>query len=409
VPRRPDHARSATRSNAPGRVGGAGRGGALECFAAAAPGLEPIVAAELNALGVTSRLEEGGAAFSGTIEAVARANLWLRTASRLIVRVATFRAQAFHELERLARAIAWDRFIRAGAAVRFRVTSRKSRLYHTGAIEQRFTEAIEHRLGRASAVARPGSDEDAEDASAVPQLFVIRVVHDVFTVSADSSGLLLHQRGYRQAIGKAPLRETLAAAVLIASGWDAAAGAPLLDPLCGSGTIPIEGALIARRIAPGLRRSFAFLDWPETDAKVWPRVKAEAEGLVLPSAPTVLRGSDRDAGAIEAARANAERAGVSADVELTVRAVSAVQPESDRAGLVATNPPYGVRVGDVARLRDLYARFGQVLRTRFGGWRVAILSANPRLDAELRLPLKEITRTRNGGIPVRLVAGELPD
>ena len=397
MPRRQARVPSATRSSA---------SGTFECYAAAAPGLEKLVAGELTALSVRPRLDEGGATFSGKIETVARANLWLRTASRVVVRVATFRAQAFHELERLARAVAWERFVKAGAPVRFRVTSRKSRLYHTGAIEQRLAEAIEHRLGHASVVARVSDSDEAEGSDTNAQLFVIRVVHDVFTVSADSSGALLHQRGYRQAIGKAPLRETLAAAMLIAAGWDGSV--PMIDPMCGSGTIPIEGALLARRMAPGLRRSFAFLEWPEADAKMWAKLREEAEQVALPSAPSVIRGSDRDAGAIDAARENAERAGVSGDVQFAVRALSAMEPDAEGRGSVVTNPPYGVRVGDVARLRDLYARFGQVLRVKCPGWLVVILSANPRLDAELRLPLEELSRTRNGGIPVRLLKAEVP-
>jgi putative N6-adenine-specific DNA methylase len=331
----------------------------------------------------------------------------LRTASRVIVRVASFRAQAFHELERLARALPWERYLAAGTAVRFRVTSRKSRLYHTDAVAERFVEAIEHRLGRRTAIAPHAAPDESEDAGeSDAQLFVIRIARDVLTVSADSSGALLHLRGYRQAVGKAPLRETLAAAILAASGWSAAG--PLVDPMCGSGTILIEGALLARQIAPGLRRRFMFLEWPELDARLWPRLHGEATAAMLPSSPVSIRGSDRDAGAIAAARANADRAGVAADVELTERPISALDFEADDHGLLATNPPYGVRVGETRALRDLYARLGQVARANRPGWRVALLSGNPRLDAQLRLPLHEKLRTRNGGIPVRLLVGEVP-
>src|SRR5207248_2864428 len=257
--------------------------------------------------------------FNGSMETIAQANLWLRTASRVIVRVASFRAQAFHELERLARAVPWERFVAAGGTVRFRVTSKKSRLYHPDAIAQRFAEAI----------------------------------------------------------AKAPVRETLAAAMLMASDWTGSV--PLVDPLCGSGTIPIEAALLARRMAPGLRRTFAFLQWPDVDAALWARVRADAAGKALPHALVQIRGSDRDAGAIESARANAERAGVLGDIEFTVASLSTLDGtvNSERIGYVVTNPPYGVRVGQAAKLRDLYARFGQVLRTNSPRWRLAILSANP--------------------------------
>ena len=398
VRRQPILARSAARSKGTS---------ALEAYASAAPGLEAVVARELKSLGITPRLETGGVSFRATIETVARANLWLRTASRVIVRVAMFRAQAFHELERLARAVPWERFVEPGAPVRFRVTSRKSRLYHTGAIEQRVAEAIEHRLGTVSIVdpGTPSMDEE-ETAASPAQLFVIRVFSDAFTVSADSSGALLHQRGYRQAIAKAPLRETIAAAMLIASDWSGAT--PLVDPMCGSGTIPIEAALIARRMAPGLGREFAFLAWPETPASMWNQLREDASAGAMTQSPVAIRGSDRDRGAIAAAIANAERAGVSSDIDFSVRAVSAIDGGSDVPGLVVTNPPYGVRVGEAQKLRDLYARFGQVLRAKYPGWEVSLLSANPRLVRELRLGLAERLHTRNGGIAVRLLTARVP-
>ena len=399
MPRRPTRVQSAARSK-PSNL--------LDAYAATAPGLEPLLARELTALGISPNAETGGAAFRGPIEDIWRANLWLRTASRVLVRVASFRAQAFHELERLARAVPWERYVTGGSAVRFRVTSKKSRLYHTGGIAQRFGEAIEHRLGSSIVAGDSRSDEHDEEEvdGAGAQLFVIRAFHDVFTVSADSSGALLHQRGYRKAIAKAPLRETLAAAILIASDWSGST--PLLDPLCGSGTIPIEAALIARRIAPGLARSFAFQGWPSFDGPRWEALHAEAAGGARASAGVRITGSDRAAGAIEAAKSYAERAGVVADVDFSVRAVSAVDDCGEGDGLVATNPPYGVRVGEAARLRDLYAKLGQVLRARCPGWRVTLLSANTRLDRELRLPLEERVRTRNGGIPVRLVISRVP-
>ena len=339
------------------------------------------------------------------MESLARANLCLRTASRVVVRVANFQAQAFHELERLARAIAWERFITPGTPVRFRVTARKSRLYHTGAIEERFAEAIEHRLGKASKTSRSTSDEETEAPGPKAQLFVVRAIRDVFTVSADSSGDLLHQRGYRQAIGKAPMRETLAAAMLMAAGWDGST--PLIDPMCGSGTIPIEGALIARRIAPGLNRTFAFLEWPESDIERWTAIRAEAQSVALSESPVRIRGSDRDAGAVEAARSNAQRAGT--EVEFSVRALSALDCVPGEVGTIATNPPYGVRVGQAAPLRDLYARLGQLLRTRCKGWQLLMLSANLRLESQLELQMRELIRTRNGGIPVRILAGPAKD
>ncbi|OYV71709.1 MAG: hypothetical protein B7Z72_06340, partial [Gemmatimonadetes bacterium 21-71-4] len=317
---------------------------AFDCFAITAPGLAPLAAAELAALGEAPVAEEGGVSWTGDAESLCRANLWLRTASRVVVRAARFRARTFYELERHARRIRWERFLAPGNGVRFRVTCRKSRLYHSDAVAQRLAAAIEHRLKAASAYSTREADDDAEGADTErDQLFVVRIAHDECTVSADSSGALLHRRGYRQAVGKAPLRETLAAALLAAAGWRGET--PLVDPFCGSGTIAIEAALLARRIPPGIDRQFACLEWPGFPRGGFARLLDAARPQILPRSPVPIRGSDRDAGVIDAARANAERAGVAGDVEFAVRAVSSIEPPEGAAGLVATNPPYGVRVG----------------------------------------------------------------
>ncbi len=380
----------------------------FECFAIAAPGLAPLVASELAALGEAPQIEAGGGgvAWQGGAESLCRANLWLRTASRIVVRTARFRARAFYELERHARRIPWERFVAPGGAVRFRVTCRKSRLYHSDAVAERMAAAIEHRLGAASAFTAPGSADDDETADTErEQLFIVRIAHDECTVSADSSGALLHLRGYRQAVAKAPLRETLAATLLLAADWRGET--PLVDPLCGSGTIPIEAAMIARRIAPGLRRQFACVEWPDFPRETFARLLDEAEAQILPRCPVPIHGSDRDSGAIDAARANAERAGVAEDVEWSVNSVSAIAPPPG-PGLVAANPPYGVRVGDRHEIRNLYAQLGHVLRRRCGGWRLALLSPDAKLTSQLGFAMQAALSTSNGGIPVRMEVGEIP-
>lgn len=378
----------------------------FESFAVTAPGVAPITAQELRALGMTVGTEEpGGVSFTGGLDDLYRANLWSRTASRVIVRVGEFHARAFGELERRAQRLPWERFLSAGRAVRLRVTCRKSRLYHSDAVAERIARVIQSRTGVAPAVdasaAQPDASESAEDA----QLIIVRLFHDVCTVSADSSGALLHMRGYRLATAKAPLRETLAAAVLAASGW--VSDAPLIDPLCGAGTIPIEGALIARHVPPGLDRRFAFMHWPSFDADRWRALLDAARAGILPSAPAPIHGSDRDAGAIEAAAANAERAGVSGDITFSAVALSRISPPA-ALGWLVTNPPYGVRVGDVDRLRNLYAQLGNVARRVCAGWTLSLLSADARLDAQLQMDLEVVLRTRNGGIPVHLARGIVP-
>lgn len=374
-------------------------------YAVTAPGLEQICAAELSALGVAGTVEESGVAFNGDADTLARANLWLRTASRVLVRVAEFRATAFYELELQAKRIPWTRFLAPGARVEFRVTCRKSKLYHSDAVAERLYEAARRAVPNVEAASATESDDETGVAGE-RQLFVVRFLHDVCTVSADSSGALLHLRGYRQQLGKAPLRETLAAAVLLGAEWTGTT--PLVDPMCGSGTIPIEAALIARRIAPGVARSFAFLRWPGAGAARWTELVAEARAGELPRSPVAIRGFDRDAGAIDAARANAERAGVAGDVEFRVQVISALADEPP-PGLVVSNPPYGVRVGDPGQLRDLYAQLGNVVRRCRPGWTLALLSADRALEKQVRLRFGERFRTRNGGIAVRLVTGAVPE
>lgn len=368
---------------------------ALDCYAITPPGVEALTAAELTALGMPpAGTEPGGVAFRATLPQVAIANLELRTASRLLVRVATFHASAFHELERRAGRLPWEAYVPPGAGIAFRVTSRKSKLYHQDAIAERLAGAAARRV--------PGAHlSRADDA----QRFVVRLFRDDCTVSADASGAHLHQRGYRLATAKAPLRETLAAAMLLAVRWSGAV--PLVDPLCGSGTIPIEAALVARRVAPGLRRGFALEGWPSFDPAAHRAAVARAKERVLPRAPAPIVGADRDAGAIEAATGNAGRAGVLEDIAFRRAAVSALEPPPG-PGVVVTNPPYGVRVGRSRDLRDLYARLGQVLRRRCPGWGVALLSARAELTAQTGLDLSTALSTTNGGLRVRLLTGTVP-
>ncbi len=360
-----------------------------------APGIEGLLAREIAALGVKPReIVSGGVLVAGGIDDIHRLNLNSRIANRVVIRVAEFHASSFHELERRAKRIDWGEFIAEGQPVRFRVTCRKSKLYHSDAVAERLMK-----ISRGTAAPDVGDEDEAPVDS---QLFVVRIAHDNCTISADSSGELLHRRGYRKAIAKAPLRETLAAAMIAGSDWDPES--PLVDPMCGAGTIPIEAAMIARNIAPGLERSFAFEKWPGHQADRWKATVDEARSRVLPAAAAPIVGSDRDAGAVAAATANAERAGVRGDIEISERAISdADYPQPP--GLIISNPPYGMRVGETGSLRNLYAQLGRVVREAAPGYRLALLSADKALEAQLRLNLTEVFRTSNGGIPVRLVVG----
>jgi len=380
----------------------------MELFAVSPPGLEEMVATELRQLGIDGRVVHGGVEWTGDAPSMRRVNLHARIVARVLVRVAAFRARTFFELERHAGRLPWGSFVRTGANVQWRVTSRKSRLYHEGAIAERLQRALEAATGAKLA---PGADQETEGEAG--QLFIVRVERDAFTISADTSGALLHRRGYRQEIARAPLRENLAAALIAAAEWKGSE--PLFDPFCGSGTIPIEAALIARRIPPGLAnpdhvaRAYAFEGWPDHDETAWRREVAAARAQILERAGVAIHGSDRSAAAIRAARSNAARAGVIDDIVYDVTAMKRARVP-DGTGALVTNPPYGVRVTDDQAMRALYAELGEFVRDRLRGWRVVMLSPDEALERETRLGFIVISRTKNGGIPVRIVrAGRRED
>ncbi len=380
-------------------------------FAVTAPGLERITTEELNRLGMKvsknppvdiprlSAEESGGVEFEGSRADLYRANYQLRTASRVLVRMDTFYAAAFSELRKKASRLGWENFLKPGDPVTLHVTCHKSKLYHSGAVAERVLGAIGDKLGKPSVQKKAEETTDGHP----PQLVVVRLVNDQCTISIDSSGELLHRRGYRLETAKAPLRETLAAGMLLASGWDAQS--PLLDPFCGSGTIAIEAALLARGVQPGQNRWFAFMDWPRFDQTRW-QSSLSAWTASPPVVMPRIQASDRDAGAIRIAQANAERAGVAEWIEFTCRPISAIEPPSE-PGWVVTNPPYGIRVSANKDLRNLYAQFGNVLRAHCPDWQLAVLCSDPQLLGQIGLPLDSSISLINGGINVRLARGKV--
>ena len=381
----------------------------MEIFAATAPGLESIAAGEIKALGVRGSQQAGGVSFDGDHRLLYRANLHLRTPSRIIVRLGRFHATTFYELERRSKKIAWQNFLPAQGAVDIRVTCRKSRLYHSDAVAERVLSVISDvragiELSKTSSDDTQDGEESENESTSQVQRFVVRIVDDQCEISADSSGALLHRRGYRQEVAKARLRETLAAAMILASGWRP--GEPLVDPMCGSGTIPIEAAMIARNMAPGLRREFQFMQWPSFDAGLWKELLAAAQNQITPS-DSIVRGSDRDSGAITASTHNAERAGLTNDVEFASQpltaSLDALEEIDGGEGWVLTNPPYGIRVGESGDLRNLYARLGTIIEK---GWRLGVLTADQRLARHAGVLLRSRFDTKNGGIPVSFLASE---
>jgi putative N6-adenine-specific DNA methylase len=375
-----------------------------DAFAVVAPGLEQLVAGELEALGIKDPpAVDGGVEFSATTRQLYEANLHLRAASRVLVRLAKFRAMSFAELEKRARRIPWERVLTRGERVTLRVTCRKSRLYHSDAVAERVKRDLVERLDAEVGASR--GDSDDPDTADEGQLIIVRFDHDHCTVSADSSGAHLHQRGYRTSVTEAPMRETLAAALILASGWDRTS--PFLDPFCGSGTIPIEAAMIAAGIAPGRNRRFRFMQWPGYDAGLWRRILTSATERETLAAVPIIHGSDRSAAAIRAATENAQRSGIGSAVQFERLDALRADPPSP-SGWLVTNPPYGVRLGDEGETKALMAQFARALAHRFGGWRLALL-APARFEPLGGIQLHAGPRTTNGGLRVQILTGVVPD
>ncbi len=382
-------------------------------YAVCAPGLETVLATEMKSLGLIREIdaenlaaEPGGIAFTGELRDVYRANVHLRTAGRILLRLGAFYAGGFPELKRKISRMNWEKYLLPGQPVALRVSCKKSRLYHSGAAAERVLQAIGKKMGRLPEQVKPAEDPDGNP----PQLVIVRIVRDRCTVSVDSSGANLHCRGYRQAAAKAPLRETFAAALIRVSGWDGKS--PLLDPFCGAGTIPIEAALLAKNIPPGVNRNFAFQNWPVFQTAAWQTLIDEARASIthlasrIMPAPAIFA-ADRDAGAIEAARANAGRAGVADAVDFSQHAFSAMLPPPQQPGWIITNPPYGIRARGNRDLRNLYAQFGNVLRDKFTGWQIGILCHDAALIRQTRLNLRAILAFSNGGVRVKFYCGSI--
>lgn len=383
-------------------------------FAVCAPGLEPFTARELKDLGLqvtpstsslgplegTGGVEEiGGVSFRGSPTDLYRANLHLRTASRVLLHLGSFFADTFSDLKRRAKRLDWESYLNPGSAVALRVACHKSRLFHSAAVTERVMESIGSRLGRIPPIRKFGGEEEGDP----PPLIFVRLVENRCTVSLDSSGALLSRRGYRLATAKAPLRETLAAGILMASRWSLKS--PLVDPFCGAGTIPIEAALMARNIAPGVNRHFAFMDWPNFEAETWKRLKALSREGEAKSSPPIM-GSDRDAGAIRAAGENAERACVADSLVFSRRPLSDLDPPPG-PGWVVTNPPHGVRLKSRQDLRSLYIRLGRVLRAKCPGWNVAVLCASDPLLKLTGINFDRWFPMQSGGLRVSLARGRI--
>ncbi|HEY9163765.1 MAG TPA: class I SAM-dependent RNA methyltransferase [Magnetovibrio sp.] len=358
----------------------------LEIFLVTAPGLEDLLCAEAVEKGFKAPVTEtGGVTVKGGWAEVWRANLELRGAGRVLVRVGTFRVMHLAQLDKRARRFPWADFLRPDVSVRVEATCAKSRIYHGGAAAQRISRAIQEEFGA--------------PVSADGEICIkARIVDDLCTISIDTSGESLHKRGHKLAVSKAPMRENMAALILRHCGYDGRE--PVVDPMCGSGTFVIEAAEIAAGLLPGRSRHFAFERLATFDDGVWQRMRRREAGE-LPSVR--FYGSDRDAGAIEMSCANAERAGVGALTEFSVQPVSDLMAPDGPPGLVIVNPPYGARIGNTKSLNPLYRALGQTLLTRFSGWRVGVVTNADSLVKASGLPIAQTSApVAHGGLRIKI-------
>lgn len=357
----------------------------FEIFLVATPGLEATLRAEAAALGFANPKQvEGGVTITGQWPDVWRANLELRGATRVLARFASFRAMHLAQLDKRARKAPWAAILRPDVPVAVEASCRKSKIYHAGAAAQRVATAIREELG-------------APVAEKAPLTVMARIEDDLVTLSVDTSGEPLYKRGHKEAVNRAPMRETMAALFLSQCGYTG--DEPVLDPMCGSGTFVIEAAEIAAGLQPGRSREFAFEQLVTFDRAKW-----EALRSITRRKPAVrFYGSDRDAGAIEMSKANAERAGVAGLTEFRQLPVGELERPPGPPGLVIVNPPFGARIGEGASLGPLYRSLGSVLRARFSGWRVGLITTEVALARATTLPfLPNGAPVLHGGLRVTL-------
>lgn len=363
-------------------------------FAITLPGMENTLADEARDLGFyVQGVTPGGVFISGGWPEVWRANLELRGATRVLWRIGSFMAFHLAQLDKRARKFPWADVLRPDVPVRVEVaTSRKSKIYHAGAATKRIETALVESAGMTVA-------------SEAPVTLKIRIDDNRVTVSVDTSGEPLHKRGHKEAVGKAPMRETLAALFLRQCGYDGTQ--PVFDPMCGSGTFVIEAAEIAAGLQAGRARGFAFEHLVGFDAGAVDTLRTFEQR----SAPqTRFVGSDRDQGVIAMAQANAKRAGVADLVQFDTGNAGDITLPEGQPGLVIVNPPYGARIGNKKALYPVYGRLGQVLAERFSGWRVGIVTSEASLAKATGLPFEpEGPSIAHGGLRVKLWrTGPLP-
>lgn len=376
----------------------------LTFFATTPKGLELLLVEELRALGAQDPKEKlAGVTFSGTLATAYKACLWSRLANRILFPLAEFPAKTPEELYQGVQTIAWDTHLNPEGTLLVNCVSSQSEIDHTLFAAQKVKDAIVDQF-RAKYQVRPSVANDKPDIS-----INVYLHRDIAVVGLDLSGESLHRRGFRVETGQAPLKENLAAAMLLRAGWPEIAKSQgmLLDPMCGSGTLLIEAALMAGNIAPGLVRDyFGFLKWKQHDAQCWESLVSEAahqREIGLSAIPAIV-GFDANAQAIKIAHANIARANLQKYIHVEKRDLSIPFSKQEvTPGLVITNPPYGERLGEIEDLKNLYQLLGAKLKSEFLHWQAAVLTGNAELGKFMGLRAKKYYAFFNGMIPCKLL------
>lgn len=376
----------------------------LNLFATAPKGLELLLVEELRALGAVNPAEKlAGVSFTGDLALAYKACLWSRLANRILLSLAKVPAASPEALYAGVQTINWSQHINPEGTLAVHFVSSQSDITHTLFGAQKVKDAIVDQL-REKFGTRPNVSRDQPDVNVYVYLF-----KNEAAISIDLSGESLHKRGYRLVSGSAPLKENLAAATLLRAGWPAIAkeGGTLIDPMCGSGTLLVEAALMAADRAPGLQREyFGFLGWKQHKPEIWKKLISEARvrsEAGIKSLPDII-GFDHDPISVRIAFENIERAGMLGKIHVEKRELSALVPKANaKSGLVITNPPYGERLGDISEIQPLYALFAERLKLGFTGWKAAIFTGNPDLGKQMGLRAKRYYALFNGAIPCKLL------
>ena len=378
-------------------------------FVSTLPGIEQLCFDELLSLGISmadATPMKGGVEFRDRVHNCYLANLKLRTANRILMRIETFRATNFRQLGKKLTGLPWELYLHKDAACEVNITSRHSRLFHKDAIADQIKESVEERWSLANRYL-----ENKQEISRFPQRIFVRAFNDRFTISIDSSGEMLHKRGLKIHGGKAPIRETIAAAILAEAGYHG--DEPLLDPMCGTGTFSLEGAMIANHVPAGWYRNFAFMGWPCFRPSRWKYIRSEAEKSIKRINKPIIFASDKDQNICLKLEKVIRENNLSGTISVLRGDFFDLQPsdikrltKTERNGLVTINPPYGRRLGSKDNSEKTFIKICQKLKKDFKGWKIALIA--PSRDLVKKVPFTVAAHDLfHGGLNLTFLTGRI--